>query len=216
MSRGRLIVLEGIDGSGTTTQVGLLAQRYRELGHGVVSTCEPSRGPIGKLIRQTLQGRLLDQERLEPHAFGWATMALLFAADRMDHVATEIQPALDRGDIVLSDRYDLSSLAYQSATAPEDAHAVPWIRRLNERVVRPALTIVLDLEPELAEARRRARGEARELFEDQELQRRLALAYARAEELVPGDTVVHVPGAGTKEEVAERAWAIVTQVTSER
>src|SRR5215471_10435629 len=127
-TRGRFVVLEGIDGSGTTTQVAKLAERLRGLGVLVRHTREPSDGPIGTMVRQVLTGRIVIPGGRAP---GWATMALLFAADRMDHVESEIEPFLAQGGIVVSDRYDASSLAYQSVSSGADAkEAVEWIRSL--------------------------------------------------------------------------------------
>src|ERR1700722_13946599 len=105
---GRFVVLEGIDGSGTTTQVARVAGRLRQERVPVRTTREPSDGPIGTLVRHILTGRVVVPGGLAP---GWATMALLFAADRMDHVESEIEPFVSEGGVMLSDRYDASSLA---------------------------------------------------------------------------------------------------------
>src|SRR5260221_8898570 len=157
-------------------------------------TCEPSAGPVGAMIRQILAHRIVVPGQGSP---GWAMMALLFAADRLDHLEAEVLPRLCEGVMVISDRYDLSSLAYQTATAPpsgagEIADVVAWIRELNRRARRPDLTLVLDVSPEVAATRRGLRGGAKELYEDIDLQARLAEAYANAEKLVPGDGVVHI------------------------
>jgi dTMP kinase len=205
--RGRFIVLEGIDGAGTTTQLERLARTLEARGVTVHRTCEPSTGPVGGLIRQYLRHTIRD-EAGTPRAVSWDTMALLFAADRVDHVCSEVEPMLAQGTWVLSDRYDLSSLAYQSATAPSD-EVVGWIRELNARALRPDLTLVVDVPAELAAQRRGARGGSEELYEKQELQQRLADVYASAERLVPGDRLVHVPGAGSPDEVAARVLAAV-------
>ncbi|HET7539684.1 MAG TPA: dTMP kinase [Polyangiaceae bacterium] len=211
---GLFVVLEGIDGCGSTTQAKLLAAAIRSRGAQVVLTCEPSSGPIGALIRQVLQHRLLATDATTPHHFDWSTMALLFAADRMDHLAATVLPALRSGAVVISDRYDLSSLAYQSLTAQPSSDPIPWIRELNARALRPDLTIVLDVPAELAEERRRARGGVEEMFEKRELQARLATVYARAEQLVPEDRVLHVSGAGELKEVAERLLDAVISAAS--
>ena len=108
---GRFIVLEGIDGAGTTTQCARLAARLRAGKAPVRTTREPSDGPVGATIRQILAGRVVGAGGRAP---GWATMALLFAADRADHIDAEIEPFLSTGGTVISDRYDASSLAYQS------------------------------------------------------------------------------------------------------
>ena len=123
-----------------------------------------------------------------------------------------IEPALRQGAVVISDRYDLSSLAYQSATAHDGGQAVPWIRELNRYALRPDLTVIIDVPPELAQQRRGVRGEPEELFEQREIQRRLAEVYARGEELVPGDRVAHVAGQGTLDEVAARVAQAVADL----
>ena len=123
-----------------------------------VLTCEPSTGPIGSLIRQVLQRRLFVPDATGPRNFDWSTMALLFAADRMDHLDSTVVPALRAGSVVISDRYDLSSLAYQSVTAHNGSDPIPWIRQLNAQALRPDLTIVIDVPAEVAEERRRTRG----------------------------------------------------------
>jgi len=199
---GVFVVVEGIDGSGSTTHTKLLAKALRARGLKVVETCEPTPGPIGSLIRQVLQRRLIVPDATGPRAFAWSTMALLFAADRMDHLDTTIVPALREGAIVLSDRYDLSSLAYQSLTAPGGERVVPWIRELNAAALRPDLTIVIDVPVEVAEERRRARGGVEEMFETRDLQTRLSAVYADAERLVPNDKVTHVMGVGAVSDVA--------------
>src|SRR6516165_4543536 len=101
MAGGRFVVLEGIDGSGTTTQVARLADRLRGQGVLVRATREPSDGPVGTLVRQVLTGRVVVPGGRAP---GWATMALLFAADRMDHVESEIEPVVAQSGVVVSDR----------------------------------------------------------------------------------------------------------------
>jgi dTMP kinase len=191
--RGRFIVLEGIDGSGTTTQSKRLAEELERRGAPALWTCEPTAGPVGKLIRQALQRRLTAEDGATPRSLSWSALALLFAADRIDHVDAVVEPALAQGRTVIRDRYVLSSLAYQSVTSPEGEAAVPWIRALNARAIRPDLTIVLDVPEDVAAERRALRGGPPELFEIRDVQRRLAEAYARAEELVPEDRVVHVP-----------------------
>lgn len=206
--RARFIVVEGIDGCGSTTHSRLLAERFRLLGEPVRLTCEPSRGPVGLLVRDVLGGRLRGESG-EPRGLDWATLALLFAADRRDHNAALIEPALEAGISVVSDRYDLSSLAYQSLTAPDAAGAIDWIRSLNSGVRRPDLTVVLDTPAEVAEARRHARGGAAELFEQRELQKSLARVYAEAELLVPGDRVVHVSSEPALEAVSDAVWDVI-------
>jgi dTMP kinase len=211
---GLFVVVEGIDGCGSTTHAKLLAKAIKSRGPEVVLTCEPSTGPIGSLIRQVLQRRLFVPDATGPRNFAWSTMALLFAADRMDHLDSTVAPALRAGSVVVSDRYDLSSLAYQSVTAHNGAESIPWIRELNSQALRPDVTIVLDVPAEVAEERRRLRGGVEEMFEAREIQARLATVYARAEELVPNDRVLHVPGVGEVQEVAARIFETLISAAS--
>jgi dTMP kinase len=204
---GRFIVLEGIDGSGTTTQAARLVAELERRGTKAVATCEPTAGPVGKFIRSALKGELTGETGAS-HALPWSSMALLFAADRLDHVESFIAPALREGTTVICDRYVLSSLAYQSTTSPEGDGAVPWIRALNSHALRADLTIVLDVADDVARARRESRGGNPELFEVNDLQRRLAVVYARAESLLPGERVVHVAD-GPVDAVAARILAAV-------
>ncbi|WP_437327638.1 dTMP kinase [Sorangium sp. So ce381] len=204
--RGVFVVLEGIDGAGTSTQAERYAAHLRAARRLVHVTREPSAGPVGALLRQVLTHRIS-----LPGAHQAEIMALLFSADRLDHLGAEIEPLLRDGYVVISDRYDLSSLAYQSTTASEDGGRsegiIEWIRELNRHALRPDVTVVIDVTPEIAEKRRRGRGGAEELFEKTELQARLAEAYRRAEELVPGDRIIHIDGDGPVDEVSRAITA---------
>lgn len=168
--RGRFIAIEGIDGSGTTLQTRALAAWLARRGHTVLETREPSGGAIGTLVRERLSVRAA---ALDP-----AALALLFAADRLDHVHREVEPALASGAVVLTDRYLLSSLAYQSL----DCDAT-WVRAINARAPNPDLTLVLEVPVEVAFARvqrRMADGAApEERFDALALQRRIAGHYRR-------------------------------------
>jgi dTMP kinase len=202
---GRFVVLEGIDGAGTTTQVVRLAEKMRSMRVLVRTTREPSDGPVGTLVRQVLTGRVVVPGGRAP---GWATMALLFAADRMDHVEAEIEPFVAESGVVVSDRYDASSLAYQSVSSgAESREAVEWIRSLNRYVRRPDLTIVLDLPADVAADRRMRRGEAAQLYEQNEVQRALAAFYKDLAKHMPNDRIVVVDASGTVDEVHSRVWA---------
>jgi dTMP kinase len=205
--RGRFIVLEGVDGCGSTTQTRQLVAALGASGRAARATCEPSDGPLGTLIRAALERRLTASDGKTPKRLDWATLALLFAADRLDHVASVVEPALAEGAAVVSDRYTLSSIVYQSVTAPGVDDAVQWISSLNRVAIRPDLTLVLDVPVELAAERRRARGGPEELFDALSLQERLAAAYAQAEQLSPAERIVHVSGVGPVEAVTERLLA---------
>jgi dTMP kinase len=202
--RGHFVVLEGIDGSGTTTQIARLAERLRARDVPVRATREPSDGPVGTMIRHILSGRLVVPGGRAP---GWTTMALLFAADRLDHVESEIEPFIAEGGVVLSDRYVASSLAYQSLSSGTDAEsAMPWIRELNRYARKPDLTIVLDVSADLAAQRRARRGEAAQLYEQNEIQRALADFYRDLPRQMPNDRVVVLDGAGGVDVVGDRIF----------
>lgn len=205
MTSGRFVVLEGIDGAGTTTQTERLARSLRNGGVSVRTTREPSDGPIGALIRQVLTGRIVVPGGRAP---GWATMALLFAADRMDHVETTIEPFVNEGGVVISDRYDASSLAYQSVTSgTAGAGAIEWIRTINRHARRPDLTIVLDVPADVAATRRAGRGEAAQLYEQNEVQRQLAAFYKDLAAHLPNDRVTLIDAVASIDEVHDRIVA---------
>ncbi len=195
-----LVVLEGIDGAGTTTQTARLAQTLRKRGRDVHTTREPSDGPIGKLIREILGGRHQPVDA--------TTMALLFAADRADHVQREVEPALARGAVVVSDRWYHSSLAYQGAGEARD-----WIRTLNARARRPDLTILLEVPAEVGAERRAAASRPDELYDELELQRRIAAGYREVvAELGATEKIVVLDGTREPAAVAEEVLRVVEGV----
>ncbi|MCB9667579.1 MAG: dTMP kinase [Myxococcales bacterium] len=206
MIEGSFIVLEGVDGAGTTTHVRLLAKEFRARGLPVFRTGEPSRGPVGGLLRQILTGRVVVHGLQGARPPSWGTMALLFAADRMDHLEAEIIPNLMDGVNVVSDRYDHSSVAYQSLSAGSKPAIIDWVRELNARAKRPDLTIVLDVPAEVAQARRRSRMMAQEMYEDDALQRELVEFYANIDEYFPKDTICHVNANRPISEVAAEIY----------
>lgn len=165
---GRLIVLEGLDGAGTTTQARRLVEHLGGRGQAAHATREPSDGPIGSLIRQMLTGA----HAIDGQAISQGTFGLLFAADRLDHLQREVEPRLAAGVTVVSDRWYHSSLAYQGTGADRD-----WISTINARSRRPDLTIFLQVRPEVAAARRVAAGRVQELFEDLQMQEEVAAGY---------------------------------------
>lgn len=167
---GRFIVLEGVDGAGTTTQCERLAAALREEGRIVRVTRQPSDGPVGMLIRQALTGRLGMPGGEGP--LGEQTLALLFAADRVDHLEAQVLPALNQGEIVICDRYVLSSLAYQGTALP-----LGWVEDINAFAVKPHLTLFLEVDAETALQRRARRGGDAELFEQEERQKAIIAQY---------------------------------------
>jgi dTMP kinase len=193
---GMLIAFEGGEGSGKSTQAARLAEWLTERGVAVTTTHEPGATDFGVRIRQIL----LDSPdgSLTPRA-----EALLFAADRAHHVDTVIRPALDRGDVVITDRYVDSSLAYQGAGR---ALAVEDIRRLSRWAtggLRPDLTVLLDIDPEVGLERARAagRGQDRVERESPEFHQRVREGFRALADAAPDQYLV-IDAAGHPETVA--------------
>ncbi len=215
MNEGHFIVVEGIDGSGTTTQCSVLAERLTQQGLRTHTTREPSDGPIGVMIRQVLTGRLVVSGRHGARAPGWATMATLFAGDRLDHLEAEIIPNLTDGVTVLCDRYDYSSVAYQTVSGGGAAEVSAWVCELNRHARRPDLTLVLDVDPEVAAGRRDSRLGSPELYEVDEMQVELASFYTKIDALFPSDTIRHIDANCGVEEVTAAIWAEVMALRGE-
>jgi dTMP kinase len=199
------IVIEGIDGAGTTTQTKRLVEALRSRNISARETREPTDGPVGMLLRQVLRGRLVSASG---KALSWQELALLFAADRLDHAATELIPCRAQGTWLISDRYDYSSIAYQSASAGE-LGAIAWLREVNRHAPRPDLTLVVDVSPEVARARRLSRAGAKEIFDDDAFQARLAAFYRDVEAHFPEDRIVHIDGDGDPDSVFAALFALV-------
>jgi dTMP kinase len=143
--RGVFIALEGGDGAGKSTQGRLLCSWLEELGHTVVVTREPGGTAFGRTLRELV----LHGDDVAPRA-----EALLFAADRAHHVETLIRPALGRGDVVITDRYLDSSIAYQGAGRDLGVDEVLRLNLWATGGLMPALTVLLDLPAEIGRARR--------------------------------------------------------------
>jgi len=215
MIEGLFIVLEGVDGAGTTTHTELVSRALSGRGLPVHTTHEPSDGPVGHLLRQVLSGRVVVPGMHGARPPSWTTMALLFAADRMDHLEAEIHPNIRDGVTVFSDRYDHSSVAYQATTGGGDEDALAWVKELNKHARRPDLTLVLDVPPEVAARRRLDRSGGREMYDDDDLQRQLAAFYREIDQHFPDDHVVHVDGDRPMEDVAADIRAAVRELRGE-
>lgn len=188
--RGIFVCVEGLDGCGKTTQAKLLVKRLRG-DYDAVYTAEPSDGKIGKLIKT----RYLHADKR-----GSAVIeALLFAADRLEHLKSEVLPALDEGKLVVSDRYVYSSLAYQGAAGLD----LKWIEKINEHAVRPGLSLFIDVEPETVIQRLKRK---RSVMENLETQLKVREIYLR---FVDEDALVRVDGNRSKTEVAREIASIV-------
>ena len=188
--RGVFVCIEGLDGCGKTTQAKMLVKRLRR-DSDAVYTAEPSKGEIGKFIkRYCLHSDKRGSSVVE---------ALLFAADRFEHVENEILPALGKGKIVVSDRYVYSSLAYQGAAGLE----LDWIEKLNEHAVRPHLAIFIDVNPETVVHRLKPN---RSVMENLKTQRKVREVYLR---FVEKGELICIDGNGSKSEVAESIMNVV-------
>ena len=190
--KGCFICIEGLDGCGKTTQAKLLVRRLRRMGYVAVYTAEPSSGKIGQFIRKYC---LHGEKRISA-----IVEALLFAADRFEHVTNEIVPALKEGKIVVSDRYVYSSLAYQGAAGLD----LKWIEAVNEHALHPDLAIFVDVEPEIAIERLKPKKSVMEDFETQKKVREVYLGFVEKGELV------RIDGNKSKAEVAEEILSFVT------
>ena len=153
VTSGRLVAFEGGEGCGKSTQVPLLAAWLRARGHRVCTTFEPGEGVLGRAIRSIV---------LDPANTGLSDRAeaLLYAADRAQHVATTIAPALAAGQIVITDRYVDSSLAYQSAGRGQPLHEIAYLSAWATDGLVPDLTVLLDVPVEVGLARIRGRAAA--------------------------------------------------------
>ena len=164
---GKFIALEGIDGSGKTSQIPHLKAKLEEEGYEVYITSEPSSGRLGPILRDYLSDPTSRSE----------VDALLFAADRVEHYTLEILPQLQLGKIVITDRYKMSSVIYQGlGDVPED-----WIIMINNRVPHPDLTILLDLPSEVALERVAADRHHLEKFERLDVLQNLLERYRSLE-----------------------------------
>jgi dTMP kinase len=208
VKRGIFITFEGMDGSGKSTQMRRLATRLRGLGRTVIETVEPGGPPIAMKIRRIL----LDSanQDLSP-----AAELLLYFASRAQNVDQTIRPALDRGEIVLSDRFTDSSLVYQGFGRGLGADAVRDLERVACRGLKPDLTILVDVDAESSLARARARNEAEPHCEtrmdDQSLDfhREVWRAYHALAEAEPGRVKV-VNGRAGIDEIEREVWSLVS------
>jgi dTMP kinase len=193
LRHGALVAIEGLDGSGVTTQAKRLVARLEAHGHRAIYTCQPSDGPVGTLVRT-----LLANPAALEHAGGLRTLSLLFAADRVDHLHRVVRPALAEGTTVVSDRWYHSSLAYQRTGVERD-----WILALNRHALTPDVTIFLDVRPETGRQRRAAAGRRPEYFHDPGLQHEVAAGYRAtiAELRQQGERIEIVDGARSEHDV---------------
>ena len=189
--KGFFICIEGLDGCGKTTQTKTLVKNLQAEGFDAVCTAEPSRGKIGSFLKNYC----LQSEKRVPSA----VEALLFAADRVEHLKKEVVPALNEGKTVVSDRYVYSSLAYQGATGLD----LGWIREINKWAIRPDLAFFIDVVPETAIRRTKPR---KSVMENLETQRKVREVYMK---FVESGELARIDGNRPKKRVASEILGLV-------
>lgn len=189
--KGSFICLEGLDGCGKTTQAKLLVKRLKKEGYPAIYTAEPSSGQIGEFIKKyCLYSKNRGSSVVE---------ALLFAADRFDHVEKKIIPFLNKRNIVVSDRYMYSSFAYQGAAGLD----LEWIEQINAHSIIPDLSIFIDVEPETVIPRLDLE---RSVMEKLDVQRKVRKVY---KSLVKKGELVELNGNRSQQDIADDLLSLV-------
>ena len=196
---GQFIVFEGIDGSGKSTQIRLLESRLRREGISCYRTHEPTDSPIGSLIHQIMTGRMICDNR---------AVAALFAADRIDHLTNPVDglcEKIEQGVCVLCDRYYFSSYAYHSVDIPME-----WVISINDPctdLLRPTVTVFLDLPPEEAVRRIAWHRDRPELYENIERLEAVRENYFQAfDRLREEEDILIVDASQEEADLEEEIW----------
>ena len=189
--KGVFVCIEGLDGSGKSTHAHRLVRNLNKRGFDAVYTTEPSTGELGTFIR----GTILEGKKRVPRV----VEAVLFAADRFEHLEKEVKPALEEGKIVVSDRCVYSSLAYQGAAGLD----LEWIEEINSSALPPDLAVYIDVPPEVVVKRIRRK---KSVMERLETQRRVQKVYIK---FVKNGKLVSIDGDKTKAEVEQALLRLV-------
>ena len=200
-ARGMFITFEGGDGSGKSTQIQSVRDWFENRGREVIVTREPGGTELGTEIRRLVQNG--------PEDVDARTEALLYAADRAYHVATVIAPALERGAVVLGDRYIDSSLAYQGAARSLGVDEIASLSAWATRGLYPSLTFLLDLPPEVG-ARRRTDAPDRMERESMDFHERVRHEYLRLADAEP-ERIVVIDAVGTVDEVFSEIRGVLVE-----
>ncbi len=199
MKKNLFLAFEGIDGSGKSTQVKRLADKLKNAGHEVYTTCEPTTGPIGKMIRDIFNHRMSGDQR---------TIAALFVADRLEHLLNQtdgIIKKLAEGYTVITDRYYFSSYAYHSVHMD-----MTWVMEANKfsaQLLRPDLNVYIDIAPEISMDRIKKERDSVEMYETLDNQRKVYAKYAEAfEHEKSSEKILIVNGHQAPEKIAEDIW----------
>ncbi len=193
--RGKFIVFEGIDGSGKSTQMKLLAKKLEEKGIKTRLTLEPTYGLVGGTLHDILSGKIKADPKVT---------AALFVADRLDHLTNDedgVLKSLDAGETVICDRYYFSSYAYQSTEVPSE-----WVIEANKLcadTLKPDVTIFIDILPQVAMERILANRDTVEIYETEEKLTKIRDSYFAAfERMKDCENVKIINGERTVEEIA--------------
>ena len=200
-ARGMFITFEGGDGSGKSTQIQSVRDWFESRGREVIVTREPGGTELGTEIRRLVQNG--------PEDVDARTEALLYAADRAYHVATVIGPALERGAVVLGDRYIDSSLAYQGAARSLGVDEIASLSAWATQGLYPSLTFLLDLPPEVG-ARRRTDAPDRMERESMDFHERVRHEYLRLADAEP-ERIVVIDAVGTVDEVFSEIRGVLVE-----
>ena len=200
--KGIFIAFEGIDGSGKSSQVALLAKRLRRMDYKVYETFEPTDSPIGSLIHQIMIGRI---------QAGQETIASLFVADRVDHLLNDINGILKKindGFVVLTDRYYFSSYAYHRTHV--DMNWIVNANSISSKILRPDLNIFIDVDPKNCIKRLNNERSHLELFENHGVIRQVRELYFKAfDKLKEEEKIEIINGEGTIDEIEQSVWDCV-------
>ncbi|MBC2703390.1 dTMP kinase [Desulfobacula sp.] len=207
-TKGKFIVFEGIDGSGKSTQIKKISKRLQGFGYKIYSTFEPTDGPIGSLIRQMLSGKVATDQR---------TIASLFAADRTDHLVNKvngIRHRVDQGEIVICDRYYFSSYAYHAQYI--DMKWVIHANSLNAEILRPDVTIFIDVDPKVCLERIKNSRSSFEMYEKLDIMKKVRANYFKAFDVLKDlEKIAIIDGNSTKGKVEDAILNEVKKVLSE-
>lgn len=193
----KFIVLEGLDGSGTTTQLNMLGEKFRQSNINCLLTMEPTGGCVGEIIRKALKKEIVLDKK---------TLALLFSADRNEHLCgrDSIREHLARGDWIVSDRYFFSSIAYQSLDCERE-----WVISLNNYPL-PEYLFFLDISPEECQERVKRRN-SKEIFDDIAMQKKILENYRYAFSLYEKTQmkIHYIDGTLSPDIINEKIWNII-------
>lgn len=207
INKGNFIAFEGIDGSGKSTQINILAERLRKKGNYCYTTMEPTNSPIGSLIHQIMMGRIKTDNKV---------IAGLFVADRLDHLLNDVDGIVDKineGTTVITDRYYFSSYAYHSVDMPME-----WVIGANEQssnILRPTITVFIDVDPDIAVERIAKNRFHQELFEKKSRLVKVRENYIKAfKRLEEEENYVVINGNQSPEAISRDIWEAVKKYFS--